>query len=133
MSISILNQYVVAGFLTPDVAKSLSKYGPDKIEDAVQAAVEAALRRLDPLAAARRSVEPEFSAPKLNEINYFYRQISSTDTDAEQDGDGGGRLADTRKIAAGLGVGRRRAQQILRTTLSEMQDEHQLQLFGSVR
>lgn len=128
----ILRDYVAAGFLTPAVAKSLSKYGPDKLEDAVQAAAEAGLRRLDPLAAARREVEPEFSSATLHEIGYFYQQMA--DDDAELEGAGGGdRLADTSRIAAALGVGRRRAQQILRTTLFGMQDEHQLQLFGGVR
>ncbi len=131
MSISILEQYVVAGFLGPDVAKSLSKYGPDKIEDAVQAAAEAALRRCDPLAAARRAVEPEFSREKLGEINYFHSHIFGTD--GEQDGDGGDRLADTTRIAAERGVGLRRAQQILATTVASIQDEHQLQLFGAVQ
>lgn len=128
----MLNQYVASGLLTPAVAKSLSRYGPDKQEEAVQAAVVAALQKLEPLAAARRAVEPEFSSDKLSEIKYFYRhQISHAG--AEQDGHGGDRLADTGKIAAALGVGRRRAQQILRTTLSEIQDEQQLQLFGGVR
>lgn len=119
MSISILNQYVVAGFLTPVVAKSLSKYGPDKLEDAVQAAVEAGLRRLDPLAAARRAVEPEFSLSKLNEINYFW-QISSAE--GEQDQDEANILAErlllgemnSERLASTLGVTRRRAQQIIR-------------------
>lgn len=127
---SLLNQYVAAELLTPAVAKSLSRYGSEKQEEAVQAAVVAALQKLDPLAAARRAVEPEFSAEKLVEINYFYRcQVFCAD--AEQERDGGDRLADTGKIAAALGVGRRRAQQILQTTLSEIRDEHQLQLFGA--
>lgn len=127
MSISMLNQYVVAGFLMPDVAKSLAKYGPDKLEDAVQAAAEAALRRLDPLAAARRAVEPEFSPTKLNEISYFYQQMAN----AKQDGDGGDRLTDTSRIAVEQGVGVRRAQQLLKITLAKIQDDHQLQLFSA--
>lgn len=127
MSISMLNQYVAARFFTADVAKSLSKYGPDKLEDAVQAAVEAALRRRDPLAAARRAVEPEFSSEKLNEISYFYQQMA----DARQDGDGGDRLADTGRIAVEQGVGLRRAQQLLKTTLARIQDDHQLHLFSA--
>lgn len=121
----LLTDYVAAGFLTPAVAKSLSKYGHDKQEEAVQAAVEAALRRRDPLAAARRAVEPEFSSEKLNEISYFYQQMA----DAKQDGDGGDRLADTGRIAVEQGVGLRRAQQLLKITLARIQDDHQLQLF----
>lgn len=119
----MLNQYVASGFLTPAVAKSLAKYGQDKKEEAVQAAVLAVLQGLDPLAAARRAVEPEFSCDKLKEINYFY----STQLSAEE-----GRLADTTVIANGLGVGLRRAQQILKATLASIQDDRQRQLFGGV-
>ncbi|MBU2830191.1 hypothetical protein [Acidithiobacillus ferriphilus] len=128
---SLLDQYVAYGFLSPADAQSLRRYGTDKQEEAVQAAVVAAFQKFDPLAAARRAVEPEFSSEKFGEISYFYQQMAAAD--AEQDGAGGDRLADTSKIAAAFGVGRRRAQQILRTTLSGLQDEHQLQLFGGVR
>jgi hypothetical protein len=127
---SLLDQYVAYGFLSPADAQSLRRYGTDKQEEAVQAAVVAAVQKFDPLAAARRAVEPEFSSEKFGEISYFYQLAAA---DAEQDGAGGDRLADTSKIAAAFGVGRRRAQQILRTTLSGLQDEHQLQLFGGVR
>ncbi|MDA8119736.1 MAG: hypothetical protein M0Z85_06735 [Gammaproteobacteria bacterium] len=124
---SLLDQYVAHGFLSQAVAQSLKRYGAGKQEEAVQAAAVAMLQKLDPLAAARRAVEPEFSSEKMNEISAFYRQLAA----AGEEQDGVAALAETKAIADGLGVGRRRAQQILQITLARIQDKHQLPLFAA--